>query len=228
MSGTPVSETERILGYRFSDPALLEKALTHSSFSGPDGGENYETLEFLGDAVLELVTRKYLIEEFPGESEGDLTRRKIRIVQKDNLAFHGRRLGLHQHVRVGRGFDDSGGALDSIAADVIESLAGAMFLDSGLNPAEGFLVREILLKTSDTSSLADARSRLQEYCQSNCLQLPVYTLISRTGPDHDSVFTISVKIENEYSGIGIGSSMRLAKEAAADMVLREIGEGGLE
>jgi ribonuclease-3 len=216
MTGHPVSEVEKILGYRFSNPDLLEKALTHSSCTeGSSSGDNYERLEFLGDAVLELVTREYLMTEYPQESEGHLTRRKIKIVMKQNLSEHGRRFGLNRFVQVGNGFDASEGAIDTIAADALEAIIGAIYLDSGLKAAEEFLQREILQKSSDINPLPDARSALQEYCQAKGLTLPEYRLVSSTGPDHNPVFTISVIIDGAEAGTGIGRTRKAAREAAA-------------
>ena len=216
MTGHPVSEVEKILGYRFSNPDLLEKALTHSSCTeSGSSGDNYERLEFLGDAVLELVTREYLMTEYPQEPEGYLTRRKIKIVMKQNLARQGRRLGLNNYVQVGSGFDSSEGAIDTIAADALEAIIGAIYLDSGLGAAEEFLQREILQKSSDIDPLPDARSALQEYCQAKGLTLPEYRLVSSTGPDHNPVFAISVIIDGTEAGTGIGRTRKAAREAAA-------------
>ena len=223
MTGHPVSEVEKILGYRFSNPDLLDKALTHSSFTeGISSGDNYERLEFLGDAVLELVTREYLMAEYPQEPEGHLTRRKIKIVMKQNLARHGLRLGLNDFVQVGNGFDASEGAINTIAADAMEAIIGAIYLDSGLKAAEEFLYREILQKYSDTDPLPDARSALQEYCQAKGLTLPEYRLVSSTGPDHNPVFAISVIIDGTEVGQGIGRTRKAAREAAAARAIENI------
>lgn len=223
MTGHPVSEVENILGYRFINPDLLDKALTHSScIEGSCCGDSYERLEFLGDAVLELVTREHLMNEYPQEPEGHLTRRKIKIVMKQNLVRNGRRLGLNRFVRVGNGFDSSDGAVDTIAADVLEAITGAIYLDSGLGAAEEFLKREILQQSSDSDPLPDARSCLQEYCQAKGLTLPDYRLVSRTGPDHNPVFAISVIIDGIEIGTGIGPTRKAAREAAAARALENI------
>ncbi len=223
MTGDPVLEAEEILKYRFSDRKLLEKALTHSSVTNSScPGNDYERLEFLGDAVLELVTREYLLTEFPDEPEGVLTRRKIRIVQKDNLSNHGRRLGLDGLAYVGRSFVSSGGALESLTADVVESLIGAIYIDSGLQSAREFITREILKQSDDSGPLSDARSELQEYCQSEGLKLPEYSLTSRSGPDHNPVFTITVRIEGKYAGRGTGATRRAACRMAAEGALKKL------
>jgi len=223
MPGDPLSEAEEILKYRFSDRGLLVKALTHSSVTNSNcPGNDYERLEFLGDAVLELVTREYLLAAYPDESEGDLTRRKIRIVQKDNLSKHGRRLGLDSLVNVGRSFVSSGSALESMAADVVESLIGAMYIDSGLQSAREFVTGEILMQSDDSGPLSDARSELQEYCQAKGFKLPEYSLTGRSGPDHNPVFTISVSIEGKYAGRGTGTTRRAARGKAAEKALKKL------
>jgi ribonuclease-3 len=223
MTGDPLSETEEIIKYSFNNSDLLETALTHSSCTNEDStGKDYERLEFLGDAVLELVTREYLLTEYPDESEGDLTRRKIRIVQKENLSKHGRRLGLDRRVHVGRGFVSSGSAIESVAADVVESLIGAIYIDSGLKSAREFVKREILERSIDNGPLPDARSRLQEYCQAKGMELPEYRLTGRRGPDHDPVFTVAVRVAGKEAGTGTGLTRKAAREKAAEKALEKL------
>ncbi|RKZ10968.1 ribonuclease III [Candidatus Fermentibacteria bacterium] len=223
MTGDPVPEAEEILKYRFNDRRLLQKALTHSSVTNSSSpGNDYERLEFLGDAVLELVTREYLLAEFPNEPEGVLTRRKIRIVQKGNLSEHGIRLGFDKLAHVGRSFVNSGGALESMTADIVESLIGAIYIDSGLQSAREFIIREILKQSDDSGPLSDARSELQEYCQAEGLELPEYSLTDRSGPDHNPVFTFTVSIEGKYAGRGTGPTRRAACGKAARIALKKL------
>ena len=218
-----LSEAEKIIRYNFSDNGLLEIALTHSSCISEDStGKDYERLEFLGDAVLELVTREYLLTEYPDESEGDLTRRKIRIVQKANLAKHGRRLCLHKLAHVGGGFVNSGSAVESIAADIVESLIGAIYIDSGLQSAKEFITREILALSIDTAPLTDARSRLQEYCQARDMELPEYRITGRKGPDHSPIFNVTVCITGKEAGTGTGLTRKAAREKAAEKALEKL------
>jgi len=223
MTGDPLSEAEEILKYSFRNIDLLEAALTHSSFKSEDSTcKDYERLEFLGDAVLELVTREYLLSEYPDESEGDLTRRKIKLVQKSNLSIHGRRLGFDRLVRVGKGFINSGSAVESIAADVIESLIAAIYVDSGLKSARGFITREILKLSNDSGPQPDARSRLQEYCQAEGSNLPEYRITNRCGPDHNPVFTVTVNIAGKEAGTGTGRTRKAAREMAAEKALEKL------
>ncbi|MCK4806897.1 MAG: ribonuclease III [Candidatus Aegiribacteria sp.] len=223
MTGHPVSEAEEVIKYVFGNSDLLEIALTHSSCINEDSiGKDYERLEFLGDAVLELVTREYLLTEYPDESEGDLTRRKIRIVQRGNLSTHGRRMGLDRLAHVGRGFVSSGSAVESIAADIVESLIGAIYIDSGLQSAKEFITREILELSIDTGPLPDARSQLQEYCQAKGVRLPEYRITGRKGPDHSPIFTVTVSIAGKEAGTGTGLTRKTAREKAAEKALEKL------
>lgn len=220
---TGASGPEKALGYEFRDKGLLDEALTHGSSLG-DGREDpvhvadYGRLEFLGDAVLELVTREFLLTAYPGEPEGDLTRRKIRIVRKENLARHGRRLELPSFARLGRGFEGyRGNAADSLAADLIEAVTGAIYLDSGLEAARRFVTREVLdpYEAERLEAAPDPRSWLQELCQAKGLALPDYRLVSRTGPEHEPVYTVAVSVDGEEVGRGSGPTGSSAREAAA-------------
>lgn len=223
MSEDPLSKAERLLKYSFRDRELLRKALTHSSLNQAGSiGNDYERLEFLGDSVLELVTREYLLERFPVEPEGKLTRRKIGIVRKRNLAGQGIRMGLDRLAMVGGSFTPSPGARLSIAADIVESLIGAIYTDSGLVAARDFIRREILDASPCSGHGPDPRSRLQEYCQSRGLKLPAYRTVEKRGPDHAPVFTVTVRIDGSEAGTGTGTTRKAASEQAASMVLNNI------
>jgi len=223
MTPDPVSRAEGLLHYAFVDRELLRKALTHGSFSDVPGAcDDYERLEFLGDAVLELVTREYLLDAYPLEAEGMLTRRKIVIVRKKNLAVHGMRLGLDGLALVGHGYIATPGARRSLAADLMESVIGAIYADSGLEEARIFVRREILETTDLGEPDPDPRSMLQEYCQSRGLELPVYRTRERSGPDHSPLFTVSVSIEGKEAGAGSGPTRKAAREEAARMALNNI------
>lgn len=224
MAGDPVKDLEGILGHEFSDRDLLERALTHGSFleGGEDRGRSYQVLEFLGDAVLELLAREYLLKKYPDEPEGSLTRRKIGIVRKENLAEQGLRLGLDRLARVGSGFVATPEARRSLAADMMESILGAVYLDAGISAAEEIAGREILERSAGDGLPADPRSRLQEYCQSAGMDLPVYITKRRTGPDHRPLFTVTVSMDGEESGTGTGRTRKAAAEKAAAEALESI------
>jgi ribonuclease III len=223
MVDDPVSLAEGILNYRFSDGELLRRALTHGSKVGQTGtGYDYQRLEFLGDSVLELLTREYLLGRFPEEPEGKLTQRKIRIVQKHNLAVHGMRLGLDGIAIVGNGFVVENEARRSLAADLIESVIGAIYTDSGLESARKFVRREILDRADHADPGPDARSRLQEYCQARGIELPEYRMIEKRGPEHAPVFMVTVSLEGREIGSGSGHTRKAAREEAATMALENI------
>ena len=223
MTGDPVPNLERIIGYTFANRSIPLAALTHPSHIEEDStGRDYERLEFLGDAVLELLTREYLMAKYSSDPEGVLTRRKIRYVNKRNLAKHGRRLGLHELAIVGRGFHRENGAEVSLAADLMESVIGAVYSDSDLESARDFVTREILDKTETAQRIADSRSLLQEYCQRRGIDLPEYTTTAVQGPDHCPVFTVAVSIEGQEYGRGEGPTRKAAREMAAAEALESI------
>lgn len=223
MTGDPVRSLERVIGYEFSNRSIALAALTHPSRIAEDStGRDYERLEFLGDAVLELVTREYLMNKYPADPEGLLTRRKIRYVKKRNLAEHGRRLGLHHLAIVGGGFRPGNGAEVSLAADLMESVIGAVYSDSGLKKSRELVTREILEKTEAAERIADSRSLLQEYCQRRGIDLPDYITKEVLGPAHRPVFTVAVSIQGEEYGRGTGSTRKAAREMAAAEALKSI------
>lgn len=223
MSPGQVREAEELLGISFRDRELLRTALTHGSLTDETGaGTDYERLEFLGDSVLELLTREFLLERFPEEQEGSLTRRKIGIVQKGNLALHGARLGLDGLALVGRSFRSTAASRRSLAADVLEAVIGAVYLDGGLEKAREFVTREILGRSPVPDPGPDPRSRLQEYCQGLGLELPAYRTIARKGPDHSPSFTVMVTVGGREAAKGTGPTRKAAMEQAAARALENI------
>ncbi len=230
MTGDPVADAESLIGYRFRNRELLRAALIHCSFAEERGcGEDYDRLEFLGDSVLELVTREYLLDEFPDDDEGDLTRRKIAIVQKKSLAAQCLRIGLDRLVLVGEGFSWSRASRESIAADVMEAVIGAVYLDGGLEESRKFIVREILDRVSSVEMVdPEPRNRLQEYCQARGMDLPEYVVVNRTGPDHAPCFEVRVSVEGKDMGVGRGATKKSARNEAAAEALENIERTGLK
>jgi ribonuclease-3 len=215
------------IGWDFRNRELLEAALTHRSASEAGGG--YERLEFLGDAVLELLAREFLLESFPEEAEGGLTRRKSHLVSSRALARRGRALGLAECIEAGGGLDV---LPDSVIADVMEALLGAVFLDCGLEAARGVARRTILepLVSGGGTTAGDPCSILQEYCQARGCPLPEYDVARCGGPDHEPVFEATVRVAGATRGRGKGGTMREARGAAAGEaleVLHKEGEDGL-
>jgi len=208
------------LGYRFRDPALLEAALTHRSASR----KNYERLEFLGDAVLNFVVAELAFAGFPEAPEGDLSRYRAAIVSAPSLAEVAGALGLGDQLRLGSGELKSGGfRRDSILADCLEAIFGAIYLDGGLEPAIAVirgLLGERLSELPSAETLKDPKTRLQEELQSRGLALPRYALEEIGGEPHEQWFVASCESADlAVRATGKGSSRRRAEQEAATRVL---------
>jgi len=208
------------LGYRFSDPALLEQALTHRS-AGP---RNNERLEFLGDAILGFVVAEALFDQGPNHTEGELTRRRASVVRKETLAELARELGLGPALEVGAGELKSGGRdRDSILADAVEALVGALYLDAGFEICRERLLNifaERLVLALQLNEVKDPKTRLQEALQSQGEPLPGYEVVNVEGAPHRQEFTVDCIID--ALGIrarGYGRSRRKAEQAAAAAAL---------
>jgi ribonuclease-3 len=214
---------ERELAYAFSDPNLLEQALTHRSASK----NNNERLEFLGDAMLGLIIAKTLYLSRPDAKEGDLSRARAALVKKGTLAEIGRQIGVDQYLVLGSGELRTGGAHRSSAlADAIEALIGAVVLDGGYQAAERLVQRLFarpLAELPDTETLKDPKTRLQEWLQARALGLPDYTVDEVTGSDHNQHFAVICRIDaKSLVSTGRGSSRRRAEQAAAEAMLIEL------
>jgi len=225
---TGLSGIERMLGSAFIDRSLLTRALTHKSINHKSSF-CYERLEFLGDAVLDLITREYLLRKYPEEDEGLLTRRKVKLVCRENLVKQGRRLNLLKHIAISEDVRNSSGrTLDSIIADVAESLIGALYIDRGLDAAERFIESELLEPAADVEYGAerDPRTALQEYCQSLNIELPIYDLMEKKGPEHKPVFRVIVTLCGSVKAEGSGETMKDAIKEAAINALEIIKKEG--
>jgi ribonuclease-3 len=211
------------LGYRPRDAALFRAALTHRSAAGP----NNERLEFLGDAVLNLVIAHRLYASVPLASEGDLSRLRARLVSREPLAEVAAELGLGAVLQLGSGELKSGGfRRQSILADALEALCGAVFLDAGLGAVEPLVARLFEARIAALPApeeLKDAKTRLQEYLQSRSLTLPRYAVVGIEGEDHDQTFRVSCEVPALRLQVeGGGSSRRRAEQQAAERMLAEI------
>jgi ribonuclease-3 len=216
----------RRLGYRFGDPALLEAALTHRSASRT----NYERLEFLGDSVLNFVVALLAFRAFPEAPEGDLSRFRAALVSAPSLAAVAGALELGEQLRLGSGELKSGGfRRDSILADALEAVIGAIYLDGGLEAASATVARLLGGKLADLPSaetLKDPKTRLQEQLQSRGLALPRYSLEEIGGEPHEQWFVASCEApELGLRFVGRGSSRRRAEQEAAQKVLDALGHG---
>jgi ribonuclease-3 len=222
-AGWPAAWVRERLGYEPRDLALFRAALTHRSAPGA----NNERLEFLGDAVLNLLIAHRLYDAFPRATEGELSRLRARLVSREPLAEIALALGLGATLQLGSGELRSGGfRRQSILADALEALCGAVFLDGGLAAVEPLVVRlfaERIAALPDPESLKDAKTRLQEYLQSRSLTLPRYAVLGVEGEDHAQTFTVSCEVPGLALRVeGDGSSRRRAEQQAAARMLEAI------
>jgi ribonuclease-3 len=222
-AGSPAAWVSERLGYEPRDLVLFRAALTHRSAPGP----NNERLEFLGDAVLNLLIAHRLYGSFPQASEGDLSRLRARLVSREPLAEIALSLGLGEMLQLGSGELRSGGfRRQSILADALEALCGAIYLDGGLAALEPIITRLFagrIAALPSPEALKDAKTRLQEYLQSRSLSLPRYAVVRVEGEDHDQTFRVSCEVP--ALGLrfeGRGSSRRRAEQEAATRMLAEI------
>ncbi len=222
---------ETMLSYRFHDPCLLGQALVHRSHLHAYGDERIEAnerLEFLGDAVLGLVTNAYLYLEYTDLEEGDLTRLKSKLVCGASLARVAQRLELGDHILMSRGEAATGGRdRDSILADAVEAIIGAVYLDGGLEAAQGVIERWLFDHADEIlehRALANDKSRLQEIVQARHRVPPRYRVLETTGPDHERVFTVEVLFGDRVLGVGRGANKKSAEQQAAGCALQRLAQ----
>lgn len=219
---TDLIRLEEILGYTFSDKTLLKIAITHRSFLNENRDVDHdhnERLEFLGDAVLELVVTDFLFKKYPGKAEGELTAIRAALVNTNMLSATSQTLGINDFMRLSKGeAKDTGRARQYILANAFEALVGALYLDQGYETARAFIARELLGRTDEIESKRlwqDPKSRFQEKGQELYGKTPTYRTIKEEGPDHDRTFTIGVFLGEEQIAQGIGRSKQEAEQAAA-------------
>ena len=218
-----------VLGIRTRNLRLYEQALRHTSAASQKahhGAPSYERLEFLGDAVLDCVIAEHLYRVFADEDEGFLTALRAKLVSKSACAKVARSLDLGSIVQLSNEFElDGGRARDSILADCLEALIGAIYLDKGMSQARAF-VAEHMLSGVDLQALAEIesnfKSALQEYAQAQGLELPSYHLKRVAGPARRPVFTVEVELNGEAAGIGRGNTKKKAQQRAAREALNKI------
>lgn len=220
-------ELERRIGYRFRDRALLERALTHSSYANEvckDGLASYERLEFLGDSILGFITADHLYRCFPELHEGELTKLRAELVCEKSLELSAKSLELGEYLRLGRGEAAGGGRTrTSIIADVVEAIIAAIYLDGGFEAAKAFVCRFVLNDVKTRLQLTeDHKTHLQELVQRKKDQLLEYHLLAESGPDHEKEFTVSVTLNGETVGKGSGTSKKRAEQAAAAEAIRAL------
>jgi len=218
---------EQALGYFFTDRTLLAEAVTHTSYSNEQPGEmpHNERLEFLGDTVLDLIVSQYLMDNLPECAEGELTRLRAEVVSLPSLASLARSLDLGSVLLLGRGEERSGGRdKNSLLADALEALFGAIFTDGGFDQARSVILPLFipLLQLAAVEQGQDYKSRLQEILQARQRELPVYRLVAVYGPDHERSYRVEAVIEGHLYGSGEGSTKKAAEQAAAKEALASL------
>ena len=220
-----LQELQVLLGCRFADIILLQQALVHSSFGFEQlqDGENNETLEFLGDAVLDLAISDMLFHRYPGIREGELTKLRAGLVRETTLARMAKRSKLDDYLMLGKGEEASHGRKKpSILASVFEAVVGAVYLDQGYDTTLHFIgshFAPMLPAKKEKMLVEDAKSQLQEKLQEQFNQAPTYHLDAEEGLAHARKFTVSVRFMTEILGVGIGSSKKMAEQQAAEAAL---------
>ena len=219
LEGYTLKLLEDRIGYHFHDIFLLKQAVTHSSYTNEqkiNKAKHYERLEFLGDAVLELVSSEFLFKRHPEMPEGELTKMRASMVCEPSLAFCARDLELGKFLLLGKGEDITGGRhRDSIISDAMEAVTGAIFLDGGMEPAKQFIYRFILSDIEDKQLFYDSKSNLQELIQGKLKKDFHYELRDEKGPEHDKIFEVEIFMEEESLGIGQGRTKKAAEQQAA-------------
>ncbi len=215
-------QLQKILGVTFSDPLILLSAVTHRSYLNEHkeaSWEHNERLEFLGDAVLELVVTDYLFSKYPEKPEGELTAVRAALVNTNSLALASELLGVNKFLLMSKGESkDEGRARQYILANVFESCIGAMYLDQGYEAAKTFIASRLFANTDNIVKKRlwqDAKSRFQELAQEKASITPTYETLSQDGPDHDRVFTVGVFLRHEKIAEGKGRSKQEAEQQAA-------------
>lgn len=214
---------EKKLGYSFADITLLKRSLTHRSL----GEDNFERLEFLGDSILNYMVARELFDHQPESSEGELSRLRATLVKKETLALLAQSISLGDYLLLGQGERKSGGhRRESILADGLEAVIGAVLLDGGWKACHALILRLFKDKFSFAQPLnvisgKDPKTRLQEYLQKMKKPLPVYEIIEVTGKDHEQIFKVSCHCEmTDYAAPGAGFSRRIAEQESAEVMLQ--------
>ncbi len=217
------------LGLTFDNLALLEEALTHRSYLNEHrtAGNHNERLEFLGDAVLELATTRFLFDKYPSKQEGDMTAYRAALVNTYSLADAAELLGMNDMLLLSKGeAKDTGRARQIILANAFEAVLGALYLDQGFEAVEAFLSEHLYPKIDDIvkkRAWQDAKSKFQEVAQDKKSVTPTYKTLAETGPDHDRVFTVGAFLGNEEIARGDGKSKQEAEQAAAQAAIDKTG-----
>ena len=220
-----LKEFQRQIGYEFKDEQLLRQALTHSSYANEKHLKKLsdnERLEFLGDAVLELVTSEFLYLNYPKMPEGEATRKRASMVCEQTLALCAKEIDLGSYLYLGKGEELTGGReRASVTSDAMEALIGAIYLDGGFTSAKEFVEKFVLNGIEEKQLFFDSKTIFQEMMQSITTESIRYELVKEEGPDHCKTFTIELFVGDRSAGCGSGKSKKAAEQAAAyDAILK--------
>lgn len=214
-----LKELQDTIGYSFKNERLLSHALTHSSYANEkhwDKTRCNERLEFLGDAVLELLSSEFLFKNYPSMPEGEMTKLRASLVCEPTLAFCAEAISLGDYLFLGKGEDLTGGRKrPSVVSDAMEAMIGAIYLDGGLANAKEFVLRFILNDIEHKQLFYDSKTILQEIVQAEFKDSLVYELLKEEGPDHNKTFEVCVKIGDRVIGHGVGRTKKAAEQVAA-------------
>ena len=218
-TGHALEGLEKKIGYVFHQKALLKQALTHSSYANEQKirkNGDYERLEFLGDAVLELISSEFLFKEHPDMTEGKLTKLRSSLVCEPALAQCAKEIDLGSYMLLGKGEESTGGRYrESITSDVMEALIGALYLDGGFVAAREFILKYILSDIENRILFYDSKTVLQELIQTKPNQKLVYELVDEIGPDHNKEFVVEAILNGVKMGFGQGKTKKAAEQKAA-------------
>ena len=218
-----VSSIEKKINYIFHNKNYIKQAFTHKSLD-TSPRKNYERLEFLGDAVLDIIVSRELMREFPEGDEGLLTQRRASLVQKPFLATIGHLLDLMDHLKIEHSVNlNIEKIADKQLANLFEALIGAMYLDGGIEPCRRLILDTIWAHKEEAWKSTNYKGKLIEYCHSHEIENPVFLVKDISGPDHQKTFEIQVKIGSKTYASGLGTNKKTAEQTAAQLALEELG-----
>ncbi|MBE5841841.1 MAG: ribonuclease III [Butyrivibrio sp.] len=219
LTSADIESFEKAIGYTFKDKALITQAFTHSSFVNEqkiNKKPDYERLEFLGDAVLEMISSAFLFRKYPQKKEGELSKIRASLVCEPALAFASEKLNIKKYMQLGKGEEATGGRnKESIIADMMEAVIGALFLDGGIEESKRFIDTYVLTNVESMQMFSDSKSILQEIAQGQNLGAVTYEICGESGPEHDKIFDVRVFVGDKNLGEGSGKTKKAAEQKAA-------------
>ena len=223
LSQTDIYEFEQKIGYTFKNKELLYQAFTHSSLVNEqkiNKKPDYERLEFLGDAVLEMISSAFLYKTYPDKKEGEMSKIRASLVCEPALAYCSEQLDVKKYIQLGKGEEATGGRnKESIIADVMEAIIGALFLDGGIEESKRFIDTYVLTNADSMQMFSDSKSILQELAQGQNLGSIRYEICGESGPEHDKIFEVRVFVGDKNFGEGTGKTKKAAEQKAAYQAL---------